>query len=259
MLRAAISTALLLAPAGRPAALGAAEIADPQPGQVLRGVVLIRGTADHPAFDHYEVSFAYEPNPTASGFAIEAAGGAAVPGGQLASWDTTQIADGAYQLRLQVFVTTGEAPLEFITAGLIVANFVPLPTASTTPQATALAIATAAVATVPVSTPPSAASDLPTSTPAVSPATTPSTTPAISPSTTPAISPSSAPEVTAAIAPAGAVILPPASPYFLALGRGALAAIAGFLSLGIYALLRPFVRPAWRRFKRSVSADLRRP
>lgn len=81
MLRAAISTALLLAPAGRPAALGAAEIDDPQPGQVLRGVVLIRGTADHPAFDHYEVSFAYEPNPTASWFAIEAAGGASVPGG----------------------------------------------------------------------------------------------------------------------------------------------------------------------------------
>ena len=247
MLRAAISTALLLAPAGRLAALGAAEIADPQPGQVLRGVVLIRGTADHPAFDHYEVSFAYEPNPTASWFAIEAAGGAAVPGGQLASWDTTQIADGAYQLRLQVFVTTGEAPLEFITAGLSVANSVPLPTASTTPQATAVAIATASVATVPVSTPPSAASDLPTSTPAVSP------------SGMPAISPSSSPEATPAIAPAGDVLLPAASPYVLALGRGALAAIAGFLSLGMYALLRPFVRPAWRRFKRSVSADLRRP
>ena len=247
MLRAAISTALLLAPAGQPAALGAAEIADPQPGQVLRGVALIRGAADHPAFDHYEVSFAYEPNPTASWFAIEAAGGAAVPGGQLASWDTTQIADGAYQLRLQVFVTNGEAPLEFITAGLIVANSVPLPTASTAPRATALAIATAAVATVPVSTPPSAASDLPTSTPAVSP------------SGTPAISPSSAPEAAPAIAPAGNVLLPAASPYVLALGRGALAAIVGFLSLGMYALLRPFVRPAWRRFKRSVSADLRRP
>ena len=213
----------------------------------MRGVVLIRGTAEHPAFDHYEVSFAYEPNPTASWFAIGAAGGAAVPGGQLASWDTTQIADGAYQLRLQVFVTTGEAPLEFITAGLIVANFVPLPTASTTPQATAVAIATASVATVPVSTPPSAASDLPTSTPAVSP------------SGMPAISPSSSPEATPAIAPAGDVLLPAASPYVLALGRGALAAIAGFLSLGMYALLRPFVRPAWRRFKRSVSADLRRP
>ncbi|MQC24581.1 MAG: hypothetical protein DWG81_01365 [Chloroflexi bacterium] len=214
---------------------------------MLRGVALIRGTADHPAFDHYEVSFAYEPNPTASWFAIEAAGGAAVPGGQLASWDTTQIADGAYQLRLQVFVTTGEAPLEFITTGLSVANSVPLPTASTTPQATAVAIATASVATVPVSTPPSAASDLPTSTPAVSP------------SGMPAISPSSSPEATPAIAPAGDVLLPAASPYVLALGRGALAAIAGFLSLGMYALLRPFVRPAWRRFKRNVSADLRRP
>lgn len=62
------------APAGRPAAVGTAEISGPQPGQALRGVVLILGTADHPAFDHYEVSFAYEPTPTAVWFAIEAAG-----------------------------------------------------------------------------------------------------------------------------------------------------------------------------------------
>ena len=173
MIWAAIGAVLVAVPLGLPAAVGAAEISDPQPGQALRGVVLIRGTAQQPAFDHYEVSFSYEPNPTADWFAIEAAGSSPVQNGQLASWDTNQIADGAYQLRLQVFVTTGEAPLEFITAGLIVANFVPLPTASTTPQATALSIATASVATVPVSTPPSAASDLPTSTPAVSPSTTP--------------------------------------------------------------------------------------
>ena len=112
MLRAAISTALLLAPAGQPAALGAAEIADPQPGQALRGVVLIRGTAQQPAFDHYEVSFSYEPNPTADWFAIEAAGSSPVQNGQLASWDTTQIADGAYKLRLRVFSSGGGAPLQ---------------------------------------------------------------------------------------------------------------------------------------------------
>ena len=112
MLRAAISTALLLAPAGQPAALGAAEIADPQPGQALRGVVLIRGTAQQPAFDHYEVSFSYEPNPTADWFAIEAAGSSPVQNGQLASWDTTQIANGAYQLRLRVFSNDGGAPIQ---------------------------------------------------------------------------------------------------------------------------------------------------
>ena len=152
MLRAAISTALLLAPAGQPAALGAAEIADPQPGQALRGVVLIRGTADHPAFDHYEVSFAFEPNPTASWFAIEAAGGAAVLGGQLASWDTTQIADGAYQLRLRVFSNDGGAPLEFVAAGLAVANSVPLPAASATSRATAVATVPITEAPVPTTT-----------------------------------------------------------------------------------------------------------
>ena len=74
----AIGAVLFGAPAGRPAAVGTAEISGPQPGQALRGVVLIQGSADHPAFDHYEVSFAYEPNPTADWFAIEEIGRAHV-------------------------------------------------------------------------------------------------------------------------------------------------------------------------------------
>ena len=109
---AAVGAALIVAPVRLPAALGTATIADPQPGQALRGVVLIRGPAQQPAFDHYEVSFSYEPNPTADWFAIEAAGSSPVQNGQLASWDTTQIADGAYQLRLQVFSSDGSAPLQ---------------------------------------------------------------------------------------------------------------------------------------------------
>ena len=109
---AAIGAALIAAPVRLPAALGTATIADPQPGQALRGVVLIRGTAQQPAFDHYEVSFSYEPNPTADWFAIKAAGSSPVQSGQLASWDTTQIADGAYQLRLRVFSSDGGAPLQ---------------------------------------------------------------------------------------------------------------------------------------------------
>ena len=149
---AAVGAALIVAPVRLPAALGTATIADPQPGQVLRGVALIRGAADHPAFDHYEVSFAYEPNPTASWFAIEAAGGAAVPGGQLASWDTTQIADGAYQLRFRVFSNDGGAPLEFVTAGLAVANSVPLPAASAPSRATAVATVPITEAPVPTTT-----------------------------------------------------------------------------------------------------------
>ena len=109
---AGIGAVLVVVPLGRPAAVGAAEIAEPQPGQALRGVVLIRGTAQQPAFDHYEVSFSYEPNPTADWFAIEAAGSSPVQNGQLASWDTTQIANGAYQLRLRVFSNDGGAPIQ---------------------------------------------------------------------------------------------------------------------------------------------------
>ena len=238
---AAIGAGLVLVPLGRPAAVGAAEIAEPQPRQVLRGVVLIQGTAEHPAFDHYEVSFAYEPNPTADWFAIEAPGSGAVAGGQLASWDTTQIADGAYQLRLRVFSNDGGAPLEFVTAGLAVANSVPLPAASATSPATAVAM-------VPTTEAPS-----PTTTPAVALST--AVPNAVSTATAPAVSTA----ISTVVSPAGSSQSPTSSPYLLALGRGAVAAIAGFLALGVYGLLRPVVRPTWRRFKRSVSADLRRP
>ena len=238
---AAIGAALIAAPVRLPAALGTATIADPQPGQALRGVVLIRGTAQQPAFDHYEVSFSYEPNPTSDWFAIEAAGSSPVQNGQLASWDTTQIADGAYQLRLRVFSSDGGAPLEFVTAGLAVANSVPLPAASATSPATA-------VATVPNTEAPA-----PTTTPAVASST--ATAPAVSTAISTAIST----VVSPVVSPAGSAQSPTSSPYLLALGRGAVAAIAGFLALGVYGLLRPVVRPTWRRFKRSVSADLRRP
>ena len=238
---AAIGAVLVAVELDLPAAVGAAEILDPQPGQALRGVVLIRGTAQQPAFDHYEVSFSYEPNPTADWFAIEAAGSSPVQNGQLASWDTTQIADGAYQLRLRVFSSDGAAPLEFVTAGLAVANSVPLPAASATSPATA-------VATVPTTEAPA-----PTITPAVASST------AVSNATAPAVSTAIPTVVSPVVSPAGGAQLPTSSPYLLALGRGAVAAIAGFLALGVYGLLRPVVRPTWRRFKRSVSADLRRP
>ena len=238
---AAIGAVLVAVELDLPAAVGAAEILDPQPGQALRGVVLIQGTAEHPAFDRYEVSFAYEPNPTADWFAIEAAGASPVQNGQLASWDTTQIADGAYQLRLRVFSNDGGAPLEFVTAGLAVANSVPLPAASATSPATA-------VATVPTTEAPA-----PTTTPAVALST--AVPNAVSTATAPAVSTA----ISTVVSPAGSAQSPTSSPYLLALGRGAVAAIAGFLALGLYGLLRPVVRPTWRRFKRSVSADLRRP
>ena len=249
MIWAAIGAVLVAVPLGLPAAVGAAEIADPQPGQALRGVVLIRGTAQQPAFDHYEVSFSYEPNPTADWFAIEAAGSSPVQNGQLASWDTTQIADGAYQLRLRVFSNDGGAPLEFVTAGLAVANSVPLPAASATSPATAVATVPNTEAPAPTTTPAVASS---TAVPnAVSTATAPAVSTAISTAISTVVSP--------VVSPAGSAQSPTSSPYLLALGRGAVAAIAGFLALGVYGLLRPVVRPTWRRFKRSVSADLRRP
>ena len=257
MIWAAIGAVLVVVPLGRPAAVGAAEIADPQPGQALRGVVLIRGTAQQPAFDHYEVSFSYEPNPTADWFAIEAAGSSPVQNGQLASWDTTQIADGAYQLRLRVFSNDGGAPLEFVTAGLAVANSVPLPAASATSRATAVATVPITEAPVPTTTPAVASST------AVATAVSNATAPAVSNATAPAVSNATAPAISTVVSPvvspAGSAQSPTGSPYLLALGRGAVAAIAGFLALGVYGLLRPVVRPTWRRFKRSVSADLRRP
>lgn len=87
---------------------GYAEIASPAQGQSVAGVVTIRGTADHPAFSAYALSFAFDPNPTGTWFPITEEIAIPVDDGRLAIWDTSGISPGVYQLRLTVTLEDGK-------------------------------------------------------------------------------------------------------------------------------------------------------
>lgn len=88
---------------------GFAEITNPVEGQSLSGVVTIEGTASHPSFQSYSVSFAYDPNPTGTWFTIADQVQAPVSDGRLAVWDTSSLTPGIYQLRLTVAVEDGQS------------------------------------------------------------------------------------------------------------------------------------------------------
>jgi hypothetical protein len=114
----------------RPAAQdqGLAVITSPLDGAGAAGLLPISGTATHPEFSHYELAFAYSPNPTDTWFPIAPRGTAPVVNEMLGRWDTSQISDGVYTLRLRVFYGDG-AFLEAFVSNLRVQNATPTPPA----------------------------------------------------------------------------------------------------------------------------------
>jgi hypothetical protein len=101
---------------------GFAELTSPTPGEAVSGLVTLRGTADHPAFQRFEVSFAYAQDPTDTWFPIGEPVETRVIDGRLALWDTTGITDGDYSLRLLVRLEDGRS-LEARVAGVRVRNY----------------------------------------------------------------------------------------------------------------------------------------
>ena len=97
----------LAAVAVRPvAAQGRLPSFHPKQGDVLQGVVTIRGSSNETGFLSAEVDFAYAGDTTGTWFLI-ATGSQPVDSNILASWDTTTITDGNYNLRLRVTLTDG--------------------------------------------------------------------------------------------------------------------------------------------------------
>jgi hypothetical protein len=84
-------------------------IAAPVEGQAVAGRVGIAGAAASPLFERYEIDFGYEPNPTDTWFPIGEPVRAQQTGGLLAEWDTLGlgVADGVYTLRLRVYRVDG--------------------------------------------------------------------------------------------------------------------------------------------------------
>jgi hypothetical protein len=103
---------------------GVAVITSPLDGAIVNGLVPITGTATHPQFQHYDLAFAYSPNPTGTWFPLQAPVNTQVVNEIIGRWDTTQISDGLYSLRLRVFYTN-TAYLEAFVQNVRVQNATP--------------------------------------------------------------------------------------------------------------------------------------
>lgn len=137
MLMAVVVLAGLLGSAyAAPPYQGLAVITSPQSLTTVRGAVVIEGSASHPDFWKYEVHYAPEPNPT-NWVLIGSVHETPVVNGRLEVWDTTQVPDGTYSLRLRVARRDGNYD-EYYVRQLTVANTRPTetPTPAETPTPT---------------------------------------------------------------------------------------------------------------------------
>ena len=108
-------------------------ILSPQQGEVLQGVVTMRGSSSAAGFLSSEVDFTYAGDSTGTWFFI-ANGSQPVDSDTLATWDTTSITDGNYDLRLRVYLTDG-THLDAIIPNLRVRNYTPVETPTPAPTA----------------------------------------------------------------------------------------------------------------------------
>jgi hypothetical protein len=116
---------------GPVAAQGLPAIISPQQGEVLQGIVTIRGSSLVTDFQSAEVDFAYTGDSTGTWFLISQSN-QPVDSGALATWDTTTITDGNYNLRLRIFLKDG-TPLDVVSSNLRVRNYTPVETPTPAP------------------------------------------------------------------------------------------------------------------------------
>ena len=115
-----------------------AVITSPQDRDVVRGLLVIKGTAaTSPSFWKYEIHYAPEPNPTDQWMLVGDVHEAMVTAGRLETWDTSLVSDGTYSLRLRVVRVDGNYD-EYYVRQISVVNAQPTetPTATPTPAAT---------------------------------------------------------------------------------------------------------------------------
>jgi hypothetical protein len=108
------------------------KIDSPQAGEALQGAVTITGTTDVVGFSSMEVSFSYGTGSDGTWFLI-AQSDQPVRDGILATWDTSSIADGIYQLRVWVDTVDGET-VEMVVKDLRVRNYTPVETNTPPPE-----------------------------------------------------------------------------------------------------------------------------
>jgi hypothetical protein len=109
-------------------------VISPRQGQVLQGVVTIKGSSDVSGFASVEMAFAYVGDTTGTWFQI-AKSSQPVSLDALAAWDTSTITDGEYILRMRVHLKGGSS-LDVLVTNLRVRNYTPVETP--TPEPTAI-------------------------------------------------------------------------------------------------------------------------
>lgn len=108
------------------------EIHEPRPGQALQGSVRILGSTNIRNFSHSELAFAYQENPTDTWFLL-AESDQGVVNEVLAIWDTSEITDNVYQLRLMVTTKDNQKHV-YMVEGLRVRNYTPMETDTPQPE-----------------------------------------------------------------------------------------------------------------------------
>jgi hypothetical protein len=112
------------------------DISSPSEGQIVQGMVVVSGSVTVLGFSSYELSFAYNDDPTQTWFILTTSS-LPVFESELGTWDTTTLTDGDYTLRLRIFLLDGTVR-ETIVSGLRVRNYTAVPTSTFTPTATAI-------------------------------------------------------------------------------------------------------------------------
>lgn len=104
------------------------EIISPAGDQVISGVAQIVGTAIDSAFYQYELEYAAEPIEDESWTPIQPPIGQQVRESILGAWDTTQVQDGIYHIRLRVVRYDGSTVDDQVRVQVVNATATPLPT-----------------------------------------------------------------------------------------------------------------------------------
>ena len=138
-------------------------ITSPETGQVVQGLTIVAGTVTVLGFSSYELSFAYQDDPTGTWFTLQ---NSSLPifEGELGTWDTSTLTDGDYTLRLRVFLLDGSVQ-ETTVSDLRVRNYTPVPTPTVTETATVFAQLVLPTAQLLATAPATATASHPTPTP----------------------------------------------------------------------------------------------